>query len=194
VTSLREDGSLLSRLFAKRAYWRREDQCWTFYDAQVAQHRRNQAPEFIALPNPHVIRDWMETPAQILKPGLAAANLGFPDLTSWLRAGVRGEWEQRLRLPYVTHWHYRLAHPFGCLLTALMAVPLAAYVTRRPNSANVMTAFCLSALMLLMTNVFLALGESGNIPPWSAVWLPVLLYAAVGLWMMSRRNAGCALW
>ncbi len=194
VTSLREDGSMQSRLFAKQAHWRREDQCWIFNDAQVAEHRRNQAPEFIALPNPHVIRNWMETPAQILKPGLAAAHLGLPDLTSWLRSSVRGEWEQRLRLPYVTHWHYRLAHPFGCLLTALMAVPLAAYVTRRPNPANLIIAFCFSAFMLLLTNVFLALGESGNMAPWLAVWSPVVLYAIVGLWMMARRNAGRALW
>lgn len=61
VTSLREDGSLLSRLYAQQAFWQREQQVWTFVDAQQAQHRRNEAPEFIALPNPHVIRDWIET-------------------------------------------------------------------------------------------------------------------------------------
>jgi lipopolysaccharide export LptBFGC system permease protein LptF len=48
--------------------------------------------------------------------------------------------------------------------------------------------------LVLFTSVALALGESGNLSPQLAAWLPIGFFALLGCWLMQRRVAGRALW
>ena len=48
----------------------------------------------------------------------------------------------------------------------------------------------LSALMLLVTSISIALGESGTLPPVQAAWLPNLIFATLGIYLFYRRISG----
>jgi lipopolysaccharide export system permease protein len=77
---------------------------------------------------------------------------------------------------------------------AAFALPLSMFVTRRPHGATMAVTIVLAILSVLLSSVSLALGESGNIAPFLAAWLPIVLFAALGVWLMRRRVRGRALW
>jgi lipopolysaccharide export LptBFGC system permease protein LptF len=140
-------------------------------------------------PTPLVESSWPETPWQLIKPGLSAAYLGIPDLNTWLEDNSR---YHRFAdpAPYLTQWHYRLALPFTCLITFLLATPLAIHFARRGPGGGIFLAVVLSALMLLFSSISTALGESGAIKPMFAAWLPNITFGCIGLYLFRRRITG----
>ncbi len=189
VTTTRPDKTLESRLIAKSARWDRHTHHWTFQDPILGRFTPGLPTVFETLSGPLVIRDWSETPWQLIKPGLAAAELGVPDLSTWLHANARNS-EFADPSPYITQWHYRWALPFACMVTVLLATPLAIHFSRRGAGGGIFLAVVLSALMLLLSNISLALGESGNLRPPLAAWLPNIAFTLLGLYLFRRRITG----
>ena len=189
VTTTRADKTLESRLYAKHASWDRTAHRWTFEQPLVGTFPRNSPPVFETYSEPLVIETWPETPWQLIKPGLSAANLGIPDLDSWLQANTRrGPFADPA--PYLTQWHYRWALPFTCMVTVLLATPLAIHFSRRGPGGGVFLAVVLAALMLLFASISLALGEAGTLRPAVAAWLPNIAFALLGLYLFRRRITG----
>lgn len=193
VTTTGRDLAVRSQLSASTARWDRETRHWTFEEAVVRRHRPGGAPEAVRVEGPLEIAGWRETPSQLIKPGLSPSFLGIPDLGTWLKgdAGQRGFADPA---PYLTHWHYRWAQPVACLVTVLLAAPLAIHFSRRGAGGGVFLAVVLSALMLLATNVSLAFGEAGHLQSALAAWLPNLTFAALGLYLFRRRISGRPWW
>ncbi|MEO8614483.1 MAG: LptF/LptG family permease [Luteolibacter sp.] len=189
ITTTREDETLESRLFAKRALWDRKTRTWTFEEPVVSHFQPGQPAEFQALNEPLKVKFWSETPWQLIKPGLSAAYLGIPDLSTWLRLNIRNK-EFADASPYRTQWHYRWALPFTCLITVLLATPLAIHFSRRGSGGGVFIAVVLSALMLLFSNISLAMGEAGALRPVYAAWLPNVTFALLGIYLFHRRLSG----
>lgn len=189
ITISRDDRSLDSRISASSASWNRENRQWIFQNAVTGTFQPGKEPVFVTHDAPLVIDSWTETPWQLIKPGLSPAFLGIPDLNSWLLSYARHPGFAD-PFPYLTHWHYRWALPFACLVTVLLAAPLSIHFSRRGSGGGVFLAIVLSALMLLSSNVALALGESGLVKPALAAWLPNLLFGSVGIYLFHRRLSG----
>jgi len=189
VTTTRPDETLESRLLAKRALWDRKTRTWSFEDALVGHYPPGQPAEFQTQTGPLRIKSWSETPWQLIKPGLAAAYLGIPDLNGWLNSNFKNA-ETTDASPYLTQWHYRWALPFTCLVTVLLATPLSIHFARRGAGGGIFIAVFLSALMLLTSNISLALGESGTLRPALAAWLPNIIFTLLGLYLFHRRISG----
>jgi lipopolysaccharide export system permease protein len=180
---------LESRLCAKRAFWDRTSRRWTFEEAVTGNYLPQQAPIFESHAAPVTCDHWSETPWQLIKPGLSPDLLGIPDLSSWLKAySQNGQFADPS--PYLTHWHYRWALPFACLVTVLLATPLGIHFSRRGPGGGIFLAVVLSALMMLFTSISLALGESGTLRPQHAAWLPNLVFSLLGLYLFHRRISG----
>jgi lipopolysaccharide export system permease protein len=193
VTTTMPDGSLVSRMSAKRASWNRHDNCWTFEAPVIGHFKSGEPPEF-EIPKPPVLRyAWPETPWQLIKPGLAAAFLGIPDLNGWLRSNATKRHtlpNKNSAAPYRTQWHYRWALPFTCLVTVLLATPLSIHFSRRSPGGNTFLAVILSALMLFTTSIILNFGEAGCIHPALAAWLPNIVFALLGIYLFHHRISG----
>ncbi len=194
VTSLNADGSLASRLYAKQAVWNENDRTWKFYDVELSDHHKNQAPVFVSPPNPYVKTSWQETPAQIVQLGLNVRHLGMPDLSGAMKSDMHSQWLERDLARYQTQWHYRLALPASCMVYVIFALPLSLFVTRRAHGGTMALTIILAIHLVLLSSVALALGESGNMAPAIAAWSPVMLFALIGGWLMWRRSSGRALW
>ena len=189
VTTTRADKTLASRLTCSRALWDRDTGSWTFEEALVANFQPGRPPVFETHATPLVVANWTETPLQLIKPGLSAAFLGMPDLAGWLRThSQNGQFADSA--PYLTQWHYRWALPLTCMVTVLLATPLAIHFSRRGPGGGIFLAVVLSALMLLFTSISLALGEAGTLRPAHAAWLPNLTFALLGLYLFRRRITG----
>ncbi len=188
VTTTRRDGTLATRLKAKRASWDAGERRWTFEEPIIGRFARGEPPQYDETDGP-ITRDWPETPTQLIKPGLSAASLGIPELNSWLGANAAHTLDADPS-PYLTQWHYRWALPFTCLVTVLLAVPLSVHFSRRGAGGGVVLAVALSALMMLVTSITLSLGEAGLIRPALAAWMPNLIFGLLGLYLFHRRTTG----
>jgi LPS export ABC transporter permease LptG len=189
VTTTDANHMLQSRISAARALWNRHTRQWTFDKPAVSHYRPGRPPDFDPPVDSLTIDSWSETPWLLIKPGISAEYLGVPDLSGWLQT------HSRLRTfadpsPYLTQWHYRWALPFTCLVTVLLATPLAIHFSRRGAGGGVFLAVVLSALMLLVSNIVLAFGESGTLRPALAAWLPNILFGLLGLYLFRRRITG----
>ncbi|MBC8127647.1 MAG: LptF/LptG family permease [Gloeobacteraceae cyanobacterium ES-bin-144] len=189
VTTTDAKRQIQSRLRADSALWHRDTRQWTFENPLICRMLPDQPPLFKTLEGPLTIDGWSETPWQLIKPGLSAAYLGVPDLNSWLQANYRHQ-QFANPSPYFTQWHYRWALPFSCIVTVLLATPLAIHFSRRNTGSGVFLAVSLSGMMLFMGDVILTFGEAGLLRPWLAAWLPNIIFASIGFYFFRRRILG----
>jgi len=84
--------------------------------------------------------------------------------------------------------HKKFSIPVACLVFGLFALPLGIN-NRRGGKAS---GFALSIGVLILYYILLNNGEEyarfGRMPPWLGMWLPNLLLAAAGLFLLMRRN------
>ena len=196
ITHKNEHGAIVSRFKAPQASWDPNTRAWTFLDGELLTLPTGEPgtdlaslmPVFTKSPSPLVQADWPETPWQIVNPGLQARFLGVPDLKSWLDENAEFEWIDRR--PFITQWHHRWAQPWICLVVVLLTAPLGIVFSRRGVAGGVAVAVFLAAMMLFSTEVFLALGDSGYMPPVLAAWGTNIVFTAIALILLWRRLHG----
>jgi lipopolysaccharide export LptBFGC system permease protein LptF len=92
-----------------------------------------------------------------------------------------------LLAPFRTHFQYRLALPWTCLVVVCIAAPLGIGYSRRGVLASVASAVILIFSMNFLTHLFLALGEGDRISPLLAAWTPNVLFTSIGLYLLYLR-------
>lgn len=192
ITSKNEAGQITSRFYADFASWNINTREWRFQGAWTCKMSPEDPsvllPRWEKMESPLVIRNWKETPWQIVNPGLRASELGVPGLHSWLKQNEAASWVNRR--PFLTQWHHRWAHPWICLVVVLLGAPLGIVFTRRGIAGGVAVAVFLSAMMLFTTEVFVALGDSGYLAPIAAAWGTNILFTCIALLLLWRRISG----
>ena len=184
--SVLKDGQIQQRYIAKTAEWEQSSATWTletpiqfdFRDGKLDATKHTEDLYF----------DWLETPFQIINPGLKPHHLGIPGLTSWL-ANHRDHPLSDKR-SYLTHWHYRIAQPFICMITILLAAPLGIVFSRRGLGGGIAVAIFLCAGMVFCSTIFPTLGESGYLSPITAAWSTNILFTIVAFILFRRRATG----
>lgn len=189
ISTRNPDGSLHDRLKSPRVSWNRETGDWSFAKPSRLLIHTHPTPEYEKnLPDPLIIAGWSETPSQLIQEGLDARYLGIPGIQDWLRTNPdRNTFRARA---FDTQFHYRWAQPWLCLVTVLLAAPLGISFARRGRGGTVAVAIILSALMLFCSEVFLAFGDSGQIPAIPAAWATNGIFLLVSLVLIQRRLKG----
>jgi LPS export ABC transporter permease LptG len=112
-------------------------------------------------------------------------ELTLPELAAWV--GDRSLSAENRRLARV-EIHKKFSIPFASLVFGIFALPLG-FNNRRGSKAS---GFALSILVIVAYWILLDSGEkwaqAGGIPPWLAMWAPNILLAALGLFLLARRN------
>ncbi len=189
ITTLRDDQTIKSRMRSSSATYSRMTKEWTFSPPLFTHFTPGEAPIFEQMDAPLIRKTWSETPAQIIKPGLAMEYQGIPELSTWLSSPIATQTTANLA-GYLTHWHYRWALPATCLVTVLLAAPLSIHFARRGSGSGIFVAVLLSMLMMFFASIALALGEAGVMNPILSAWLPNLVFTCIGLWLYHRRITG----
>jgi len=189
IITIRPDQTIKTRINSPSASYDKETRIWTFENPLISRFEPGQAPIFEQLNEPLIRKTWKETPAQIIKPGLSVEHLGIPEINSWLISPLAKQMTANLP-SYLTHWHYRWALPITCLVTVLLAVPLSIHFSRRGGGSGIFLAVVLSVMMIFISTITLALGESGSMLPMLAAWMPNILFAGLGLYLYHRRITG----
>ncbi len=75
----------------------------------------------------------------------------------------------------------KLAWPFACFISVLLAFPLALRFGKRGRTLGIAMAILLFFVYYLMTSAAAAFGRNGTINPFLAAWLPNIIIGGIGL-------------
>ena len=187
VQVLQQDANdnIVMSYVAARAYYRPETKTWdlenvrlAYYDAAGNITKEEFRPTL-------TIEHWSETPFRLSSANVQAESLSVPELREYLH--FNADFPPTLLAPFRTHFQYRLALPWTCLVVVCIAAPLGIGYSRRGVLSSVAAAVILVFSNNFLVHLFLALGEGDRVPGWIAAWTPNILFAAIGLYLLYLR-------
>lgn len=89
------------------------------------------------------------------------------------------------RLKMASELHSRFALPFASLVFAVLAVPLGIQNRRSGKSAGFSISIATLLVYYILMSLLRTLAEKGSIPPVLALWLPNMIFLALG-WALLR--------
>src|SRR5437762_3931690 len=181
-----EHDKIITNYIAATGVYDQEKKSWELRDVKIVHYdpqgniaREEMQPSLI-------VADWSETPYRLGSANVRAEYLSVPELREYLE--FNSDFPSTLLAPFRTHFQYRLALPWTCLVVVFVAAPLGIGYSRRGVLGSVAAAIILVFLhAYLMTHLFLALGEGDHISAWIAAWTPNLTFAVVGLYLLYLR-------
>lgn len=177
--------NIVANYLAARAVYHPAVKVWEFENAKVVHYDAagNILDEKIY---PSLEFDnWSETPFRLGSANVRAEFLSVPELRQYLR--FNSDFPATVLAPFRTHFQYRLALPWTCLVVVCIAAPLGIGYSRRGILASVASAVILIFSMNFLTHLFLALGEGDRISPVLAAWTPNALFTIIGLYLLYLR-------
>lgn len=82
----------------------------------------------------------------------------------------------------------KYSNPFSVLLMAFISLPLALTFGRKSTIIGLCSAIVLSLVFWAISSGFQQLGEYGHLTPIAAAWSPILIFTAVGVYLLSRTR------
>jgi len=110
-------------------------------------------------------------------------EMRIEELTGYLETGDR---QSKKYLNVKMELHKKFSIPFACIVLGILAVPLgvASSATRKTAGLGIgLIAFLFYYLLLSAGLVF---GEAGHIPPVAAMWMPNVIMAGLGIYLVVR--------
>lgn len=123
------------------------------------------------------------TDAAMAKP----ANLQLPDL---VRRMLDPSLEPKVRTASRAELSQRFAFSVSCLTFALIGIPLGIVAQRRENSAGFVLSMVIAVVYYALLNVASMMREREEMRPELLMWVPNLLFLALGVylfWRLSRK-------
>lgn len=113
-------------------------------------------------------------------------EMSSSELSHQIKA-LKGSGEDTSQMEMVLQMKY--AMPLACLISILIALPLAVRFGKRGREVGAMLALIVLLVYWLAITAFNTLGKNGAIPPLLAAWLPNLFMGSIGaalLWKEGR--------
>jgi len=180
-----EHDNIVTNYLATRASYDPETKTWQLENVKVVHYDpAGNIIEEQMYPSLK-IDHWSETPFRLSSANARAEFLSLPELQEYLR--FNADFPAALLAPFRTHFQYRLALPWTCLVVVCIAAPLGIGYSRRGVLSSVAASVILVFAMNFLVHLFLALGEGDRISPWIAAWAPNLLFSVIGLYLLYLR-------
>jgi lipopolysaccharide export system permease protein len=187
VQVLQQDSNddIVTNYLASRAVYHPESQSWELNNAKVVRYDASGNVTDAQFYPSLTIQHWSETPFRLGSANARAEYLSLPELREYLH--FNADFPKTLLAPFRTHFQYRLALPWTCLVVVCIAAPLGIGYSRRGVLAGVASAVILVFSMNFLTHLFLALGEGDRVSPLVAAWTPNILFTVIGLYLFYLR-------
>jgi lipopolysaccharide export LptBFGC system permease protein LptF len=178
---------VIMAFLAGRAEYDPHDHTWTLSQAKIVHYDAAGNITSETMEPSVIIRHWSETPYRLRSANMRAELMSLPELRDYLN--FNSDFPDTLLAPFRTHYHYRIALPWTCLVVVLIAAPLGVGFSRRGVLASVAMAILLVFALNFSTHFFLALGEGDRIPAWIAGWAPAIVFGTIGLYLLQLRTS-----
>ncbi len=188
----KKDEALVSRLRAESASWDHQSGTWTLTNVSELDLQHPIAPRYKPQQKSLTLTDWPETPSQLISPGLEPTTLGIPELQDWIATNSDVDWIDQQ--PYETQFHARISKPWMGLITSLLAAPLGVIYSRKGAVGGIIFALVLCLLLFFFTEMFIAFGNGGYMPPFLAAWSAELIFGGLACILMYRRSQNLSIY
>jgi LPS export ABC transporter permease LptG/LPS export ABC transporter permease LptF len=91
---------------------------------------------------------------------------------------------------YQIEFNRRLAYPVACMVLMLIGVPLGTASRRGGKSSGFIFTILLVLIYYLLSNFGIAWAKQGRLPAFAGVWLANIVFATVGLFLLSQLATG----
>ena len=191
ITQQDADGNIITKYYAQRAIFHPDQKTWSLERGKTVNFDKNGdvLSEDLWETGPgaaRVMKNWSETPWRVTSSNLDPANLSVPELRDYLQ--FNADFPDAQLAPYRTHYFYRWALPWNCLVVILIAAPLGIVFSRKGVLGGVATAIFYFAVLMFVTNLMLALGKGARMPAILAAWGPDLIFGAIGCVLLYMRS------
>ena len=88
--------------------------------------------------------------------------------------------------PLISQLHQRISLAFCVFVFMLIASPMAILTHRRERTLNLGLAVLIFAVYYLLLIGFGALSQNGNIDPALSIWIPNIIFSAIGLFLIIK--------
>jgi lipopolysaccharide export system permease protein len=168
---------------------------WNFFDvSEFLQAGTNESFVPLLRTNVLAVPEFNETPREIRSEmkisghrdfhGMRQSDISLKDIFDYLRLHPNLPRADSSRL--LSELHSRLAAPWTCLVVVFIAIPCGAMSGRRNFFFGVAGIIAICFIYFVVQKISSAFGSNGDLPGWLAAWLPNLIFAATGLFLMSR--------
>ncbi|HSH38945.1 MAG TPA: LptF/LptG family permease [Chthoniobacterales bacterium] len=181
-----EHENVKKNYMATRAYYHPDKHAWELQLVKVVTYDAGGNIVDDVTTESLMMTQWSETPFRLTSSTMRAEHLSLGELHNYLN--FNADFPPSLLAPFSTHFQYRIALPWTCVIVVFLAAPLAIVFSRRGILSSVAAAIGLVFAMNFLTHLFLALGEGARIPPWAAAWGPNIVFASVGFLLLYIRS------
>ena len=124
-----------------------------------------------------------ERPQQLTAASKDPGDMGFQELGAYIKAmELSGADVNTLRVTRMLN----ITIPVTCMVILLFGAPLATSNQRGGAAYGVGVSLGTTIVFLMLIQLTKAIGGKGIIPPEIAAWVPSVLFAVVGAWLLSR--------
>jgi lipopolysaccharide export system permease protein len=176
---------ITTSFLAASAQYQPRNRTWILTDAKIVHYDKSGNIISEQFDPTVTIRHWSETPFRLQSANQRAELMSLPELNEYLE--FNSDFPRTLLAPFHTHWHYRMALPWTCMVVTLIAAPLGVGFSRRGILASVAIAILLTFALNFSTHLCLALGEGDRVPGWIAGWAPIIIFSTIGLYLLQLR-------
>lgn len=183
------DGNIITEWYAARAVFNPADKSWTFVRGKQANFDKEGnvlSVDQSWLRGSKRITGWSETIYRIISSNDDPQDLSVQELKEYLANNA--DFPRARLAPFLTHYWYRWAVPFQCLVVIFIAAPLGIVYSRRGVLAGVASCIFIFSAMGFMEKLFLALGKGDRIPAPVAAWSSNIIFALVGCYLLYLRS------
>jgi len=180
IFAFEENDRFLERIDAERAvlnegYWQLQDVLVTRPDATVATYDTLTVPTELTVPR---IQNSFASPD----------TMSFWDLPGFINTMEEAGFSA---LRHKIHWHAILSIPLLLAAMVLVAATFSLRLTRRGRlGLFILAGLGAGFLLYFLSDISLALGMSGSLPPVLAAWAPAAIFAMIGSALLFHMEDG----
>jgi lipopolysaccharide export system permease protein len=185
IVQQNEDADIVSQIYARDAFFNTAKNSWVFYRGMFVGIGEDGA-EMKEMFEARVVEGWRETPWRIASSIMNPDYLSVPELKDYLT--FNHDFPEARLAPYRTQLQFRWALPWVCLVVVFLAAPMGIVYSRRGILGGVAVAIGLFFMMVFSSSLFIAFGKGSRVSPAVAAWGPLVVFFAIGLWLLWFRS------
>ncbi len=176
-----KDSKLFYKLSSRYLLWDTAQKKWFAKDYQI--RRINENNETLTL------GDTIEVALDLIPEDFAVditnvEAMNFRELREYIdEEKIRGSGNINF---YLIEKYKRIAYPFATIILTIIGVSLSSRKVRGGIGINLGIGLGISFLFILFMQVSTVFSTVGNLPPWVAVWIPNIIFFAVGLFLLRK--------
>lgn len=107
--------------------------------------------------------------------------------------GVHVRSDRGLVLRYLIEWHQKIVICFACIVLFFVGAPLGAIIRKGGLGLPVIVSVLFFLAYYILTEMFKQLAIDEKMPPWQALWMPLVIFLPVSVYLTVRAARDAAI-